>query len=298
MAIIVILWRSFQVNALSQTGVATVRIRGHESIQYFPTTLTSTWKSWTYDYQTCTAVDDTRDGGWVNPTSFDQLFLPADLPIPRGQLGLGVGLHNGVLRYVMPSALMFLETPGKLWRNRGLASLPRAHAFLDLYAPFSPPIEELRLCAFGQMAPDVRFLEDINGAAAWQDACSAADGSGLLQPMAYTELGITDAYQALEAFVADLPPNHELRDGFHFVDVPVKQEGKPVALRVPPYKLKCYLTNVEDPRRLLEVETAEEVDILCAAELDVMVTEVSAGGESEFLPEVYQDLYEAGVAFL
>jgi len=45
------------------------------------------------------------------------------------------------------------------------------------------------------------------------------------------------------------------------VDVPLihAATGTPVLLRVPPYRLRLFLAQVDEPSRLLEVEDAEQV---------------------------------------
>lgn len=141
-----------------------ISIRGHPQPQMLPSAHCTSWPVWTcelsgFDAQTMQPVDNDADEGWVNPTSFDSLFYPSDLPMPLARPAIGVVMANGSPRYLMPSLVLTLETPSKLWRNRGLCSIPRARAWIDMFAAYASPVERLRLSSFGQLAPDVRFLE-------------------------------------------------------------------------------------------------------------------------------------------
>jgi hypothetical protein len=137
-----------------------ISIRGTVAPQMLPYSLTSQWPTWTYltDTDVLERVEDDLKEGWVQPTSYDKLFLPSDLPPPIAVPALGVVIANGVPRYVMPSVVLSLTTPERQWRNRGLNSLPRAYAWIDLFAPQVPRLDMLRLSAFGQSVADVRFL--------------------------------------------------------------------------------------------------------------------------------------------
>ena len=141
-----------------------ISIRGHPQPQMLPAAHCTSWPVWTcelnaVDGQILQQVDNDAQDGWVNPTSFDSLFYPSDLPLPLARPAIGVVMANGSPRYLMPSVVLTLETPSKMWRNRGLCSIPRASAWIDMFAAFASPIERLRLSSFGQLVPDVRFLE-------------------------------------------------------------------------------------------------------------------------------------------
>lgn len=141
-----------------------ISIRGHPQPQMLPAAHCTSWPVWTcelnaLDGQILEQVDNDSEDGWVNPTSFDSLFYPSDLPLPLARPAIGVVMANGSPRYLMPSVVLTLETPSKMWRNRGLCSIPRANAWIDMFSAFASPIERLRLSSFGQLVPDVRFLE-------------------------------------------------------------------------------------------------------------------------------------------
>ena len=91
-----------------------ISIRGHASPQSLPASMTAGWRVWTFDSvsRLLVAVEsESDDGDWLNPTSFEELYLPRDLPVPKALPALGVLLHCGIPRYIMPSVILTLETP-------------------------------------------------------------------------------------------------------------------------------------------------------------------------------------------
>ena len=156
----------------SNPGTRSISVRGHPQPQMLPIAHCASWPVWTCELsnnagQLLVPVDANADDGWVNPTSFDTLFYPSDLPLPLARPSLGVVMANGSPRYLMPSVVLTLETPSKMWRNRGLCSIPRARAWIDMFAAFASPIERLKLSSFGQLVPDVRFLEVYTDSSWW-----------------------------------------------------------------------------------------------------------------------------------
>ena len=131
-----------------------INIRGNVGTgmsEKLPVALTRSWSCWTFeDSVRLEKVEDASDNegsdedgsiddtiGWVNPMSYDDLFLPADLPLPKVDPAIGVLYINGSPRYAMPSLICTLETPAKRWRNRGVSSVPRANGWVDLYGEYT-----------------------------------------------------------------------------------------------------------------------------------------------------------------
>ena len=131
-----------------------ISIRGNVgtpgTMQKLPITHTKSWSCWTFeDNVRLEKVEDESDNedsnvddvdnkiGWVNPTSYDNMFLPTDLPLPRVDPAVGLLYMNGSPRYAMPSLICTLETPAKKWRNRGICSVPRANGWVDLYGEYT-----------------------------------------------------------------------------------------------------------------------------------------------------------------
>eukprot|EP00957_Ditylum_brightwellii_P152301 11595245-Ditylum_brightwellii.AAC.1 len=100
----------------------------------------SSWPVWyvTHDGQNVTRVPDTSSdelgGGWVSPSSFEQLWLPMDLPPPTASAALGLVLKDGILCYAFPTVETVLAMrDGKAWHNRGLNSLPLAKTWMPFF---------------------------------------------------------------------------------------------------------------------------------------------------------------------
>ena len=98
-----------------------VSIRGHYQLQSLPKSLTGSWKVWTLSREGELSpvenhIDD--EGGWIDPTSYNDLFLPLDLPLPTVRPALGIAVANGIARYIMPSVLVSITTPAdrKEWQ--------------------------------------------------------------------------------------------------------------------------------------------------------------------------------------
>mmetsp|Transcript_11309 Transcript_11309/g.18979 ORF Transcript_11309/g.18979 Transcript_11309/m.18979 type:complete len:315 (+) Transcript_11309:31-975(+) len=277
---------------------AFISIKGHPQLQTLPSSMTSNWDTWTLEPNNeLWRVDNQNDGedGWVMPTSYDNLFLPSDLPLPQCRLALGIVVAQGIPRYIMPSMVLSLETPQRIWRNRGICSLPRAKAWIDVFGAFSPPLKSLKLTLFGRSAPDVRFLEDQDGTAAWNSLFQSTteESYNIYNMHGYKEMPVVGIYESFKTTLTTqlIPQNPALGEGYHFVDVVFDDS---LTMKLPRYRMKGYLSDFDDPKRLLEAEDPEMLNLEPCGELDVMVTEVAAGSESEFLPEVYRDLYDEG----
>ena len=67
-----------------------------------------------------------QEDGWVDPFSFEELWLPSDLPAPVMKPSLAAVSKNGQLRYIMPALDLTVQAAGKLWWNRGFNSIPLA----------------------------------------------------------------------------------------------------------------------------------------------------------------------------
>ena len=281
-----------------------ITIRGGPSLQRLPLSYMKTAPIFTFDATTgeFEAVEGEGDeDGWVAPTTFSEFYLPADLPFPKCLPALGVCLANGVPRFIMPSVITTLSTADRTWRNRGVNTVPRASHWIDVFSPLVQ-VEKLSLTVFGQSVADVRFLEDIDGAAAWESVLvtpgSSRPSRSLLVPTAPQSLAVASPYERLKAALRDLPSQNptlaeKLLDGYAFVDVALG--GAEVAL--PKMRLRSFLTDMDAPQRLLQLE-AQELDSEPMGEMALTMLRVSPGRESEFLPEAYVRLFEEGAVLL
>lgn len=344
---------------VSMTEAAFVSIRGHAAPQRLPQASVRSWPSYTYDMfpmfgdAELERVPDPLgedDECWTNSNTFSELFLPADLPAPQYVPALGICVAQGVPRYVMPSCLLYLETPEGRWRNRGLNTLPRATAWVDTFSEFgSTSLHLLELSAFIQGAPNVKFLEDQDGASNWQCLLSNMAGGtagGIVDDVTST-IPVKPLYdEFLKRMKEDPVLFKQLENGYSFVDIPLPMVGDhrvplklsamdyrtgkmdinpdsskfiPSPISFPPTLCRMYLSDFEDPKRLLQFDNlaAGQLDPATGSgdtsgqfqlggeptamldgepcgELTIQPVKVAAGGTSEFLPEVYRSLFEEG----
>lgn len=261
-----------------------IHIRGHNHLQRLPSEMASSWQTWTLNANAGSLVpveNHISSEGWVNPTSYGSLYLPADLPLPSVRPAVGFGISNGVARYLMPSVVLTLDTPSKTWRNRGICTLPRAWAWIDLFAENTPDLHRLRYSCYGRSVGNLRFLEDTDGVGAWDNLLKDQRSSVSVK-------GLVEQIQAML-----LMPEHSaiFQQGFHFIDAVLPEVD---LIGLPQVMLRSYITDIEDSQRLLEFEEVDLLDGEPCAELECVMQSVSAGGQSPYLPEVYRDLFEEG----
>lgn len=274
-----------------------IKIRGSSQQQQLPISMASKFKIWTFikEMNDIEKVEDGSDElGFVDSTSFEELYLPADLPIPNGKAALGIVVANGIPRYIAPSVILTLNTPDKEWRNRGLCSIVRADGWLDVFSPFIPSLDKLEYSCFAQYAPDVRFLEDQDGTASWINAIDSESSIIKDSPSSSSSSSyIKDAYESVDDWLKTCcDADHPVMTGYHYIDIPLTNDYEH-NIRIPPLKLKAFISDVDAPERLIEAEPSD-LDVLPAGSLEIQMREVSAGGESEYLPECYRNLYEEG----
>jgi len=281
-----------------------VSIRGNQKNQAIPFSLTYNWAVYTVDFSTKSLLQQVEIPGssyddttgiqetWVNPTSYTNLFLPSDLPLPDASLCLGVALSNGSPRYIFPSLSLSLETPSRLWRNRGINSLPRSKVWLDVFSPYCPSLSSLKLSSYSKLANDVRFLEDQDGNAAWQNSIINSNFKpSMLRPDDEDlTIDINDAFTEFKKMLAIPSYYSKLSQSFCFVDI-VIPNTKPIKLSTT--QMKLFLTDFESPKRLLEIQN-EDLENEALGMLDVKVDIVGAGRDSKYMPVAYQELYGEG----
>ena len=104
---------------------------------------------------------------YVPPATFEQLWLPEDLPPPVARPAIALVLRNGEPRYIFPTVDTFLETEGVTWRNRGLFTVPLGKTWLHFG---ESPADSLRLSAYVQPPADESAAEeqDVVKSPAWE----------------------------------------------------------------------------------------------------------------------------------
>jgi len=190
--------------------------------------------------------------GYVNPTSIDELWLPIDLKQPDIRISLGLHVKDGVIRHIMPA--IDVSFNGK-HHNRGMSSVPRAHKWLDFRSKIIYDWNKFKLTITHKKTDD----EDDE---AWLNL-----GSDLPSE-------IKDPLETAVNFITGNPPE-ELGSGSHIIHVIIGEYKK---CPTTGYDLRVLLSNSKEPEfiGLLEVKTTAAV----------------AGSTSDYLPEVYQSLFQ------
>ncbi|CAM9895828.1 unnamed protein product [Discosporangium mesarthrocarpum] len=247
-----------------------ITIKGDAGQEKLPVSFASRFPVWVVEkteegQSVLTAVphSSSEQTGWVDPLSFSDVWVSADSPPPRMTLSLGMLVKDGTPRYLLPALDVFVSKRGKLWRNRGIHSIPVAHCWLQVGAS---QLDRLALSAYAG-----ERVEGSERASMW-----------------YTleeKIGISEALTAIVGALADPPEGSALEEGFHFVvaQVPGTMNGP---LPSDGGRVRVFLTDYEEPAKLLEVQ---ETDM---AELSAAITQVASASESEYLPEVYKELYQ------
>ena len=260
--------------------------------QSLPLSYVDKWPVWitTPDGSSLTKLPDEADGnGWVTATTFEQFWLPIDLPMPTCRAAIGAVLKNGVPRYLFPAIESFTDSRGQRYHNRGLNSLPLAKTWL-LFGDV--PADYLRLSCYRQPLPPSPPSSDADEAeeeAAPDAGKPSADWTPVL-PLT----GVSEALETLLDVIANGPD--ELGDGFCYLVAPLRdsETGGDVLLPTdaiaPGQRLRMFLSDVDATPTSLDPEDRESW-VWKRGETDLSLFDVAPGGESEFLPPVYKPLY-------
>ncbi|KAJ1452807.1 hypothetical protein M885DRAFT_525692 [Pelagophyceae sp. CCMP2097] len=238
----------WSVAGLSST--ATLRLLdGTAKAQHVPLGFAKGWSTWVLDGGALVRVED--DGDYVNPVSFDELWYAKEQPAPAARLALGLHLRNGEIRHFMPAVDVFLETPTKRHRNRGLCSVPRANTWLSLGGYGA---SALRLTAF--------------------------DGETRLTGENGFDVRATLAFAIETALASD-----ELLTGSHVVTIPLLDIAPLPDLKIES-RLRVVLADFV-PQHVGDLLSPD----LALLDVTVRETELRSDFDVEDIPEVYKDLY-------
>mmetsp|Transcript_925 Transcript_925/g.1200 ORF Transcript_925/g.1200 Transcript_925/m.1200 type:complete len:287 (-) Transcript_925:370-1230(-) len=227
----------------------------------------SSWPVWyvTHNGQSVTRVPDGSSdelgGGWVSPSSFEQLWLPMDLPPPTASAALGLVLKDGVPRYAFPTVETALATrDGGARHNRGLNSLPLAKTWLSFFNVVNA--DTLSLACYHRSMPTEENDEDDEQKQdeEWKAAFPRTDVKGALD--------------LLFNAIANGP--NELSEGFCFLITPLpSSDTQPAFLSkqavIPGQCVRCLLS---------DLDTMPDDDDDMRAVCDILVHNVAPGGES------------------
>jgi len=226
---------------------------------------------------------DEDDGGWVNPCTYEQFWLPQDLPTPTCSAALGVVLKDGTPRYIFPCIEATVTAGNRLWHNRGLNSLPLGKTWL-LFGEVG--VDDLRVSAYSQSQPEQTEEEaEAKPTPLVDDVTQSRDWTPVL-PLT----PVSDALDAIFKILGDAPD--DLGQGFAYLIAPLKSSPLPESALAPGQRIRMFLSDVDATPTALDPEDRESW-LWNRGECDVVTFQVAAGGESEFLPQVYRPLYDS-----
>lgn len=231
----------------------------------------------------------TSGTSFVPPASFEQLWLPANLPVPHARMAIGLVLRNGKPQYIFPTLDTYLDVGERRYHNRGLCSVPLAKTWLH-YG--ESPAENLRLsCSVVSPAP------------AGAHPTAASPWVPCLEP-----LMVVAALDATLAALKNLPEDESgarlpgytsLERGFCYLIAPLEDESAtlPEAAMQPGGKLRVLLSDVKD-WGVVGSDAREmagpygECELSLHAVLCAVPPAGPPGRESLSMREPYRELYE------
>lgn len=224
-----------------------------------------------------------EEDGWVDPFSFEELWLPSDLPPPVMKPSLSCVAKDGQIRYLMPALDLSVQAGGKLWWNRGMNSIPLAARWMDVNAV---NIASLNLVGFAQGGYEsAKVSMQIEGEDKPKD-----------DPGTWVKMFQCPANEAMLELVETLagPAGSVIGSGFHVVHIPLKSHS---LLEAPETgsRMRVFLTDASFERSQPQtIEYSAEFEFDSGegySELDILVRAAASGSKSEYLPKVYKELY-------
>jgi hypothetical protein len=224
-----------------------------------PASLIRNWPTWVLEENgnLVRIPDEENEGGFVSPSSIDELWQPIDLKRPKMKLALGFHVRSGVIRHVMPAVDVSYDGSH---RNRGMCSVPRAGTWMDFTTLFSHDWEH-----FEMKLSTRKHGEGGN----WDKLASS------------NEKSLQKAVERATLCLAESAPD-VMGKGSHILHV-VLEDSIALETRKTSHDLRVTLTNDTS-----EGDYSEQVQV---GVLEVAVAATMAGSESQYLPDAYQSLY-------
>lgn len=265
----------------------TIGTNNLEPMQSLPLTSIAGWPVWLASEDatavTCVAGTMAEDEvvGWVNPLTFEQLWLPQGLPMPKCRAALCAVLKNGVPRYLFPTSEATVTSDGgrRLWHNRGLNSMPMGKTWLTFG---EVPIPDLRLSAYTQPLPTLNEAEVGS-----EEAVDFAIRSSVWKPV-LPLTSVADAMSCILEVIANGPD--ELGEGFCYLMAPLKDAYLPEDAIQSGNRIRLFLSDVDATPTSLDPDDRESW-VWSRGECDLSLFTTASGRESEFIPEVYKPLF-------
>jgi hypothetical protein len=124
---------------------------GRQREQKIPTSFVTSFSKWIVNDGKLQPIveQEALAQGWVDPISFEEVWLPLDLPAPEQRPAIAALTKDGSIRCIMPALdISVKDLSGITWRNRGLCSFPLARVWMDLH---SADVSKLVLTAYTQV---------------------------------------------------------------------------------------------------------------------------------------------------
>jgi hypothetical protein len=237
-----------------------------------------------------TTIEMTASSPFVNPVTLDTLWHALDLQPPKMSAAVGLHVRHGRVRHVMPALDLYFhdslkdgdatrdhsQRQRRIHRNRGLNSVPRAHAWLDFGTYLASSSMQDIACRLETRSPS-----SIND--------EAKDGWTTLQVLPLISEMIS---LALEALATDAPAS--LGQDSAIVHVVLVSNNHTAASNPCPIRTNSQVRVVLEHGVVHDdIDTAQEARpvAMVGGLLHVTLASTAAGSESDHLPDCYAPLY-------
>jgi len=231
------------------------------------------------------------NGGWVNPTTIDELWWPKDLDTLQTRPVLNVLFKSGVLSYV--SVGLDVRVPRYKhgqdgievisWRNYGMNSQPISRIWTSL----SIAMEKLF------HVEGFILLENYDESKNTQN-----------HEVLFPSIDVQAVMQKVVTFVGEVDALSPIGEGFHIVSFPMSNiwvdvPNPELGMRMDEesgetngatFKIVCMATSEPFATKLLDMDE-DLLTMSSTSVLEVVVSRTANGRDSPYLPEPYKELY-------
>lgn len=262
-----------------------------------------------------TETSQTTAHQFVDPTSNEELWWPADLETIQVRPTVEFMLKSGMPAYVLAGLEVRVPSKvskdGRQWKNFGMNSQPLASQWTSFNIAVETGFrvetyigkvllenksknadgedeekEIVQWSAFGNAAKSEATCEEPNSSSLDEEERIVESSQGTLR-----------AIETLGNLLASLDENSPLSEGMHIISIPVSGRewidlpNPSIKDADDTYKIVSVGTVEDDAKELLSLD--EDLIALSAASvLNVEVSRIAPGGESEYLPQAYVPLYK------
>jgi hypothetical protein len=227
------------------------------------------------------------DEEFVNPSSNEELWWPADLENLQVRPSLGIIMKNSIPSYVLAGVEVRvpanISKDGEEWRNFGMNSQPLASQWsdFDIAAEQDFRVEVL----YGSKGDDEEEDDSID----WKAIIEGSND----ERKSRAHAGTQKALELFTSVLAGMDEQSPLYDGMHILSIPVDKwiDLPPNDAENKPYNIISVGTSVSDVKELLRMGS-DMLEISSSSVLNVQVQRIAPGGESEYMPSAYHGLYK------